>query len=148
MLRVGPPKKLDVDLESGCEHEHQPPKIGEELHDRVVYPIDAENMWPQKKPNDYQPHKFRNSEAACKRLYADDERQENRELGQVRQGQYVRPECIKPFHGRPTSDTAGPSQGVPGSIMDWRGSCQGVPVSRRFAKRVRFAPASETLTRR
>src|SRR6516162_10762982 len=68
------PKKFDVDLKSHCEHEHQPPKIGEELHDRVVYPVEAENMWPQKEPDDYQPHQFWNSEPACKRLYADDER--------------------------------------------------------------------------
>jgi len=56
-------------------------------------------MWPQKEPNDYQSHQFWNSEAACKRRYADDEGEENRELCQVRQGQSVRPECIKPFHG-------------------------------------------------
>jgi hypothetical protein len=63
-------------------------------------------MWPQKQANDYQPYQFWNSQAACKRRYADDEREENRELGQVRQSQGVRPEGIKPFHRHLNSPAA------------------------------------------
>ena len=73
-------EKVDVDLKSDGEHQHQSPKIGKELHDRVVCSIEANNVWPQKEPNDYQAHQFWNSEAARKRRYADDESEEDREL--------------------------------------------------------------------
>jgi hypothetical protein len=46
----------------------------------VVCSIEANNVWPQKEPNDYQAHQFWNFEAACKRRYADDEGEEDREL--------------------------------------------------------------------
>ena len=64
-------------------------------------------MRPQKDSDDQQPYQLWNSEAARKSRYADDEREDNRELCQVGQGQGVRPENIKPFH-RPfsTSDRA------------------------------------------
>jgi hypothetical protein len=69
-----------------------------------------------KEPNDYQPDQFWNSEAARKRRYADDEREENCELCQVRQGQSVRPECIKPFHGHLLHERLG----IPHPLADLR----------------------------
>jgi len=49
-------EKLDVDLETGCEHQHQSAKISEELDNRVVHTVEPENMRPQKDSNDQQPH--------------------------------------------------------------------------------------------
>lgn len=40
-------KKADLDFQPRREHEQQPPKITEELHDRVVQWGDVQNIRPE-----------------------------------------------------------------------------------------------------
>jgi hypothetical protein len=42
------PKKVDLNFKPGSEHQQQPPKITEKLHDRVVHRGNVKNVRPDK----------------------------------------------------------------------------------------------------
>jgi hypothetical protein len=108
-----PAEQSDIDLEPGREHQQQFAQLGEEVRDRPVLAKKAEHVWPQNNLEEQQPDHRRHSDACRQPWNANNGRDDDGELCQIRQRQDVRPDRIEQVHRivplgvMPVSDQAG-----------------------------------------
>jgi hypothetical protein len=85
--RTGPSlaEEGNVDLEPGGKHQQQLAQLAEEARDRPVLTEKAEHVWPQSDSEEQQPDHWRQPDAGRQQRNADDGRDNDRELCQIRQ---------------------------------------------------------------
>ena len=91
-------EELDVDLETGGEHQQQLAQIRKEVGDRSILTEQAEHMRPEDDAGEQQPNHRGEPDAAGKWRNADDDRHDDGELCQRRQRQDLSLQFIEQFH--------------------------------------------------
>jgi hypothetical protein len=80
-----PAEEGNVDLEPGGKHQQQLTQLGEEARNRPLLTEEAEHVRPQRDSEEQQADHWRRSDADCQPRNADDGRDNDRELCQIRQ---------------------------------------------------------------